>query len=67
MTSDVYFLLLHRQYVSATNSDLYSFCFRLFELNGSYSFGQVVAITVWVPSLIEYINLEIRKNCILHF
>ena len=29
----------------------------------SWTFGQIVAITVWAPALFEYGNLEIREFC----
>ena len=32
------------------------------EVNGNtWNFGQVFAITVWVPPIVEYIHLELRK------
>ena len=32
------------------------------KVNGNtWNFGQVFAITVWVPPIVEYIHLELRK------
>ena len=62
-----------------TFSGLYLFWFAVFcqELayfasNGSsiskaWNFGQVVALTVWLPPLSEYIHLELRGSRILNF
>ena len=36
--------------------------FAITEVNGNtWNFGQVFAITVWVPPVVEYIHLEMRK------
>ena len=36
--------------------------FALYDISNSWSFGQIVAITVWAGPLCEYIHLEIRKS-----
>ena len=40
---------------------LYSYFFQLSEVDNNWGFAHVVAITVWVPSLVEYGVLEIFK------
>ena len=39
----------------------YSYFFQLFEVDNNWGLAQVVAITVWVPSLVEYGILDICK------
>ena len=41
--------------------------FQVSEVNKAWSFGQIIAITVWAPFSAEYVNLEISKHRPLPF
>ena len=41
---------------------LYSRSFRSSVINNEWSFGQIVAVIIWAPSLVETLNLEIRES-----
>ena len=40
---------------------LYAGAFQQTEVSNTWNFGQIVAITVWAPCLMEFLNLEISK------
>ena len=40
---------------------LYSVVFSNAEVDTTWSFGQIVAITIWAPCLVEYLNLELSE------
>ena len=40
---------------------LYNIVFSNAEIDTTWSFGQIVAITIWAPCLVEYLNLELSE------
>ena len=40
---------------------LYNVVFSNAEIDTTWSFGQIVAITIWAPCLVEYLNLELSE------
>lgn len=41
---------------------VYSVVYSNAEVDPTWSFGQIVAITIWAPCLVEYLNLELSKS-----
>lgn len=53
----------HGRLLLATNFPLTACSSAMYQVNTDWSFGQIVAITVWIPAIAEYIFLPRCETC----